>query len=221
MQPRDRAPYSAIIDRPPRKLPGNARIVVWSIVNLEVWDIGRPMARQQLSPPTGQTLLPDVPTVRDLGFPNMELAGWNGYFAPARTPEPVIAKLHSAIKAVADEPEIRKRLANAAKVQKMAVEQEEKAKQSVMPWPLSSPISPPILDRVGVAVQSNACMHLDRRARTRTLGPHAWADAPNLEKQATTLNKPKMHPAALCALASRRRVCALASPLTAAIDRRV
>jgi hypothetical protein len=34
--------------------------------------------------------------------------------------------------------EIRKRLANAAKVQKMAVEQEEKAKQSVMPWPLSS-----------------------------------------------------------------------------------
>ena len=61
MQPRDRAPYSAIVDRPPRKLPGNARIVVWSIVNLEVWDIGRPMARQQLSPPTGQTLLPDVP----------------------------------------------------------------------------------------------------------------------------------------------------------------
>ncbi len=57
-------------------------------------------------------LLPDVPTVRELGFPNMELAGWNGYFAPARTPEPVIAKLHGAIKAVADEPEIRKRLAD-------------------------------------------------------------------------------------------------------------
>jgi allantoinase len=59
--PRDRAPYSAIIDRPPLRLPGDARIVVWTIVNLEVWDIGRPMARQVLPAPTGQVLLPDVP----------------------------------------------------------------------------------------------------------------------------------------------------------------
>ena len=61
MLPRDRAPFSAIVDRPPLRLPGGARIVVWTIVNLEVWDIGKPMARQILSPPTGQTLLPDVP----------------------------------------------------------------------------------------------------------------------------------------------------------------
>ena len=33
----------------------------WTIVNLEVWDIGKPMARQVLAPPTGQTLIPDVP----------------------------------------------------------------------------------------------------------------------------------------------------------------
>ena len=59
--PRDRCDYSAIVDRPPLKLPGGARIVVWTIVNLEVWDIGRPMARQVLPAPTGQPLLPDVP----------------------------------------------------------------------------------------------------------------------------------------------------------------
>jgi peptidoglycan/xylan/chitin deacetylase (PgdA/CDA1 family) len=61
MIPRDRAPYSAIVDRPPIRLPGDARIIVWTIVNLEVWDIGRPMARQILPAPTGQVLLPDVP----------------------------------------------------------------------------------------------------------------------------------------------------------------
>jgi peptidoglycan/xylan/chitin deacetylase (PgdA/CDA1 family) len=61
MQPRDRAPYSAIVDRPPLRLPGQARVIVWTIVNLEVWDIGRPMARQILPAPTGQVLLPDVP----------------------------------------------------------------------------------------------------------------------------------------------------------------
>jgi allantoinase len=61
MIPSQRADYSAIVDRPPLKLPGGARMVVWTIVNLEVWDIGRPMARQVLPAPTGQPMLPDVP----------------------------------------------------------------------------------------------------------------------------------------------------------------
>ena len=61
MLPRERCDFSAIVDRPPLKLPGGARIVFWTIVNLEVWDIGKPMARQVLAPPTGQTLIPDVP----------------------------------------------------------------------------------------------------------------------------------------------------------------
>ncbi len=61
MQPHERADFSAIVDRRPLKLPGGARLVFWTIVNLEVWDIGKPMARQVLAPPTGQTLLPDVP----------------------------------------------------------------------------------------------------------------------------------------------------------------
>jgi peptidoglycan/xylan/chitin deacetylase (PgdA/CDA1 family) len=61
MQPRERVPFSAIVDRPALKLPGGARVVVWTIVNLEVWDIGKPMARQVLPAPTGAVLLPDVP----------------------------------------------------------------------------------------------------------------------------------------------------------------
>ncbi len=60
MIPRERADYSAIVDRPPLKLPGNARIVFWTIVNYEVWDIGKPMARQLLPAPTGVPLMPDV-----------------------------------------------------------------------------------------------------------------------------------------------------------------
>jgi allantoinase len=61
MLPRERVDYSAIVDRPALKLPGGARLVFWTIVNLEVWDISKPMARQVLAPPTGQTYLPDVP----------------------------------------------------------------------------------------------------------------------------------------------------------------
>src|SRR5258706_9903541 len=61
MTPRERCDYSAIVDRPVLKLPGDARMVIWTIVNLEVWDIAKPMARQVIPAPTGVPLLPDVP----------------------------------------------------------------------------------------------------------------------------------------------------------------
>ena len=61
MQPRERCDFSAIVDRPKLKLPGNARLIFWTIVNFEVWDISKPMARQVIPAPTGVPLLPDVP----------------------------------------------------------------------------------------------------------------------------------------------------------------
>src|SRR3990172_8492897 len=57
----ERVPYSAIVDRPPLKLPDGGRIVVWTIVNVEEWSIERPMPRTILPPPYGQPLLPDLP----------------------------------------------------------------------------------------------------------------------------------------------------------------
>jgi allantoinase len=59
--PRDRVPYSAIVDRPPLVLPNKGRVAVWVIVNVEEWGIERPMPRTVLSPPMGQPLLPDLP----------------------------------------------------------------------------------------------------------------------------------------------------------------
>ena len=59
--PRDRIPYSPIIDRPPLVLPDGARMVVWTILNVEYWDSTNPQPRTILPPPMGQPLLPDVP----------------------------------------------------------------------------------------------------------------------------------------------------------------
>lgn len=59
--PKDRVPYSAIVDRPPLKLPDGARMAVWTIVNVEDWDIRGNMPRTVLPPPMGQPLLPDLP----------------------------------------------------------------------------------------------------------------------------------------------------------------
>ena len=58
---RDRLPYRPIHDRPPLRLPGGARVAVWTIVNVENWDPDQAMPRMVLPPPMGQPLLPDLP----------------------------------------------------------------------------------------------------------------------------------------------------------------
>jgi allantoinase len=57
----DRIPYQALIDRPKLTLPGNKRVAVWVILNVEEWRIERNMPRTVLPPPMGVPLMPDVP----------------------------------------------------------------------------------------------------------------------------------------------------------------
>jgi peptidoglycan/xylan/chitin deacetylase (PgdA/CDA1 family) len=61
VQPRERVPYSAIVDRKPLPLPAGGRLIVWTIVNVEEWSIERAMPRTVLPPPYGQPLNPDLP----------------------------------------------------------------------------------------------------------------------------------------------------------------
>jgi allantoinase len=60
MIPSQRIPYDPIVGRKPLRLD-NARLIVWPIVNVEVWRIERAMPRQVLPPPTHVTTVPDVP----------------------------------------------------------------------------------------------------------------------------------------------------------------
>jgi allantoinase len=51
----ERVEYSPIVERRPFRLPGNARVAVWVVVNVEVWDIRNPMLG------SGGTSVPDIP----------------------------------------------------------------------------------------------------------------------------------------------------------------
>lgn len=55
---------------------------------------------------------PDVPPIVDaLGpHPDLEVAAWNGILAPAKTPEPVVPRLHAAVDRALKDPEVRQRL---------------------------------------------------------------------------------------------------------------
>ena len=54
--------------------------------------------------------LPDVPTVRELGYPVLEADGWNGFFAPAKTPREVVDRLNREVASAVKHPEVSKRL---------------------------------------------------------------------------------------------------------------
>ncbi|MEX2451258.1 MAG: polysaccharide deacetylase family protein [Rhodospirillales bacterium] len=61
MKPNERIPYQPIVERAPLTLPGGARVVIWPLVTVEVWDSTAPLPRTVLSPPGGQSFVPDVP----------------------------------------------------------------------------------------------------------------------------------------------------------------
>jgi len=61
MKPLERIQYLPIHNRKPLKLPDGARMVVWTIVNIEEWDIDQTMPRTVLTPPAGGSPMPDIP----------------------------------------------------------------------------------------------------------------------------------------------------------------
>jgi tripartite-type tricarboxylate transporter receptor subunit TctC len=54
---------------------------------------------------------PDVPTLKELGLPDLEVETWYGLFAPAGTPDAVVAKLNSELNALLREADVRELLA--------------------------------------------------------------------------------------------------------------
>ncbi len=58
---RDRIDYAPIHGRARLHLPNDARVAVWTIVNVENWSPQAAMPRAVLPPPMGQALLPDLP----------------------------------------------------------------------------------------------------------------------------------------------------------------
>jgi len=55
-------------------------------------------------------LLPDLPTIAESGYPGFEALAWNGVLVPAKTPQPVIARLNTEIDAILKEPDVVRKM---------------------------------------------------------------------------------------------------------------
>jgi tripartite-type tricarboxylate transporter receptor subunit TctC len=56
------------------------------------------------------SVLPDVPTLHELGLKDFDAVGWNGLLAPAGTPREIVSRLHAEVVKVLRTPEVRDQL---------------------------------------------------------------------------------------------------------------
>jgi tripartite-type tricarboxylate transporter receptor subunit TctC len=62
---------------------------------------------------TRAVMLPDTPTVRELGFPELEFGNWFGLYAPAGTPKSIVERLNSEVRKALADPVAKQKLINA------------------------------------------------------------------------------------------------------------
>jgi tripartite-type tricarboxylate transporter receptor subunit TctC len=81
-------------------------------------------------------ILPDVPTLAESGLKGAEIYEWNAVFAPANTPEPVVAKLAAAFQQALESPEVKARVTQlGGEIQKGSPEQAKKfIEQQIILW---------------------------------------------------------------------------------------
>lgn len=60
--------------------------------------------------PKRSALLPEVPTLKEAGVDGVDVQQWYGFFAPGKTPKPIIEQLNKALNQVLSDKEIVKRI---------------------------------------------------------------------------------------------------------------
>jgi tripartite-type tricarboxylate transporter receptor subunit TctC len=55
------------------------------------------------------SVIPDIPTISESGYPGFSASGWNAIFAPAGTPKEVIRKINAAINQALKDPGLQKK----------------------------------------------------------------------------------------------------------------
>lgn len=63
--------------------------------------------------PARAAALPDVPTIKEQGYPTLEFSSWFGIVAPSRTPPEVLSKLSADVQKAVTDPAMRTKLEDA------------------------------------------------------------------------------------------------------------
>lgn len=87
-------------------LAGNVESIVATLPSVASFIKAGKLRALAVASKTRSPLLPDVPTAAEAGFPGFELEAWVAFFAPAKTPQPVIDKLSAAVNDALKDPAV-------------------------------------------------------------------------------------------------------------------
>jgi tripartite-type tricarboxylate transporter receptor subunit TctC len=81
-------------------------------------------------------VLPDVPTIAEAGYPDLDLQPWTGFFGPANLDKSIVSALSAAMKEILAQPDVAERLAGLAMVPAFTTPEEfaEMIRRSIALW---------------------------------------------------------------------------------------
>lgn len=88
-------------------LGGRVDLMFYSLATLQPYIESRKLRAIAVTSLVRSPQLPDVPTVDESGLRGFEMSGWQGMFAPGKTPESIVGRLNTSIVKVLTTPAIR------------------------------------------------------------------------------------------------------------------
>ena len=76
---------------------GHIPIIINNVTDIAPFAIARRVRAIVVTAPERAEALPDVPTLRDAGYPQLEATNWSGFVVPTATPPSVITRLNTEI----------------------------------------------------------------------------------------------------------------------------
>ncbi len=90
-------------------LRGDTEFAIDAYTSLKAAITAKQLRAVVSSGPTRSQLLADVPTMKEAGYKDFEMTGWNSLFAPAGTPPATIALLNRHVREILALPDVQKR----------------------------------------------------------------------------------------------------------------
>ena len=109
---------------------GDAQVMFNTLPSVKQFILGGRLKGFAVTSATRQPDLPEIPTMLELGFPELVSGSWQGILVPANTPKVIVNKLYATIIQVLEMPEIKEKL-YAGGVNVMVSKSPENAKEFI------------------------------------------------------------------------------------------
>jgi len=104
-------PYKGIPEATTDTMTGRVQLFVSPLINAIPQVKGGKVVALGVTTLYRSALLPDVPTIDESGLPGYRAESWHGLLVPAKTPRPIVAKLHAEVIRVLSQADARERFA--------------------------------------------------------------------------------------------------------------